>query len=124
LGLDDFEEKEQNGQVNNKKCSKCNLFQQAGDGRELCKCEKPKWLQPSNKNIHPTVKPINLMAYLCRLITPKGGLILDPFMGSGATGIAARIEGFRFCGMEMQEEYYNISKARIDAYEEYKKLMK
>lgn len=66
------------------------------------------------KNIHPTVKPTELMKYLCRLVTPKGGIVLDPFMGSGSTGKAAIQEGFRFCGIEMSEEYFEISKARIE----------
>lgn len=66
------------------------------------------------KNIHPTVKPTDLMKYLCRLVTPKGGIVLDPFMGSGSTGKAAIQEGFRFCGIEMSDEYFEIAKARIE----------
>ena len=66
-----------------------------------------------NKNNHPTVKPTELMAYLCRLVTPPGGLILDPFMGSGSTGKAAIREGFRFVGMELSQEYADIAAARI-----------
>lgn len=76
------------------------------------------------KNTHPTLKPINLMTYLCRLITPEGGIVLDPFMGSGSTGISALLEGFRFVGMEMDEDYFKIAEARIEAYEEYRKLIK
>ena len=53
------------------------------------------------------------MRYLCRLITPKGGTILDPFMGSGSTGIGAKAEGFDFIGIEISEEYCKISQARI-----------
>ena len=67
------------------------------------------------KNHHPTVKPIALMVYLCRLVTPPGGLILDPFMGSGSTGKAAEIEGFRFIGIEKESEFAEISKQRIEA---------
>jgi site-specific DNA-methyltransferase (adenine-specific) len=77
-----------------------------------------------DKNNHPTVKPINLMTYLCRLITPTGGIVLDPFMGSGSTGIAARLEGFKFCGMEMDKDYFDIASARIENYEEYRKFIK
>ena len=77
-----------------------------------------------NKNTHPTLKPINLMTYLCRLITPEGGIVLDPFMGSGSTGIAALLEGFRFVGMEMDADYFKIAEARIEAYEEYRSLLK
>jgi len=68
-------------------------------------------------NNHPTVKPINLMRYLCRLITPKGGIILDPFVGSGTTGIGAKVEGFDFIGIEREEEYCKIAEARIEAWE-------
>ena len=69
------------------------------------------------KNIHPTVKPIKLMKYLCRLITPKGGTVLDPFMGSGSTGMAAKEENFDFVGIEKEEEYFNIATARIESVE-------
>ncbi|QDP58408.1 MAG: putative modification methylase [Prokaryotic dsDNA virus sp.] len=68
----------------------------------------------SRVNIHPTVKPIDLMRYLCRLITPRNGIILDPFLGSGSTGIAAGLEGFDFVGIEREEEYFEIAKARIE----------
>jgi site-specific DNA-methyltransferase (adenine-specific) len=66
-------------------------------------------------NNHPTVKPTDLMRYLCRLVTPAGGLILDPFMGSGSTGKAAVLEGFRFLGCELSDEYVRIADARIAA---------
>lgn len=69
---------------------------------------------PIRANIHPTVKPIDLMKYLCRLITPPQGVILDPFMGSGSTGIGAGLEGFDFIGIEREKEYFEIAKARID----------
>ncbi len=65
-------------------------------------------------NIHPTVKPIDLMRYLCRLITPPQGVVLDPFMGSGSTGIGAGLEGFDFVGIEREQEYFEIAKARIE----------
>jgi site-specific DNA-methyltransferase (adenine-specific) len=64
-------------------------------------------------NFHPTVKPTELMRYLCRLVTPPGGLVLDPFMGSGSTGKAAVLEGFRFIGCELDERYLAIARARI-----------
>lgn len=64
-------------------------------------------------NTHPTVKPTELMAYLCRLVTPPGGVVLDPFMGSGSTGKAAVREGFGFIGMEMDPDYFEIAKTRI-----------
>ncbi|MBE0507500.1 MAG: site-specific DNA-methyltransferase, partial [Marinospirillum sp.] len=62
---------------------------------------------------HPTVKPTALMRYLCRLVTPPGGVVLDPFMGSGSTGKAAMLEGFRFVGVEMDQEFSKIAASRI-----------
>jgi site-specific DNA-methyltransferase (adenine-specific) len=67
----------------------------------------------ARRNIHPTVKPTDLMRYLCRLVTPPGGLVLDPFMGSGSTGKAAILEGFRFTGIDMTPDYVEIARARI-----------
>ena len=68
-----------------------------------------------SQNYHPTVKPVALMRYLCRLITPPNGVVLDPFMGSGSTGIACKLEGFDFIGIELDEDYYRIAEARINA---------
>ena len=65
------------------------------------------------RNSHPTVKSTALMAYLCRLVTPPGGVVLDPFMGSGSTGVACIKEGFRFIGIEREAEYYEIAKQRV-----------
>ena len=67
------------------------------------------------RNLHPTVKPLALMRYLCRLVTPPNGLILDPFMGSGTTGMACKAEGFRFIGIDNNAEYVEIAKKRINA---------
>jgi DNA modification methylase len=64
-------------------------------------------------NIHPTVKPIELMRWLVRLLTPPGGLVLDPFTGSGSTGAAALLEGARFLGIERERDYVPIARARI-----------
>ena len=64
-------------------------------------------------NNHPTVKPTTLMKYLCRLVTPEGGIVLDPFMGSGSTGKAAMAEGFGFVGIEKEAEYVEIAKKRV-----------
>lgn len=64
-------------------------------------------------NHHPTVKPTDLMRYLCRLVTPPGGTVLDPFMGSGSTGKGAVLEGFGFMGIELDEEYFKIAGSRI-----------
>ena len=69
------------------------------------------------QNFHPTVKPTDLMRYLCRMVTPPGGVVLDPFTGSGSTGRGAVLEGFRFIGCEMDADYIKIAKARIIAAE-------
>ena len=66
-----------------------------------------------NENYHPTVKPTELMRYLCRLVTPKGGVVLDPFMGSGSTGKAAVREGMSFVGIELDDRYIGIARCRI-----------
>ena len=71
------------------------------------------------RNNHPTVKPIDLMRYLCRLITPPEGIVLDPFMGSGSTGIAACLEGFNFVGIELNEDYLEIARYRIAHWGDY-----
>jgi DNA methylase len=68
---------------------------------------------PPKGNKHPTCKPVNLMRWLVRLITPPGGLVLDPFAGSGTTGIAAELEGFDFIGIERELEYVRVAEARI-----------
>ena len=68
------------------------------------------------KNTHPTVKPVDLMRYLCRMVTPKGGTVLDPFMGSGSTGMAAKDEGFDFIGIEKEKEYFEICESRINRF--------
>ena len=76
------------------------------------------------QNVHPTVKPVKLMKYLCRLITPKGGTVLDPFMGSGSTGIAAKDEGFEFIGIEKEKEYFEIAERRISVASPLEEFMK
>lgn len=68
------------------------------------------------RNHHPTVKPLDLMQWLCRLITPPNGLVLDPFCGSGTTGRAALAEGLRFMGIEIEPEYAAIAEARLAEY--------
>ena len=71
-----------------------------------------------NRNNHPTVKPIKLMQYLVRMITPPNGIVLDPFAGSGTTGIACKIDGFNFIGLELSEDYTKIANARIESFQE------
>jgi len=65
------------------------------------------------KNFHPTVKPIKLMQYLVKMITPPNGIVLDPFCGSGTTGVACKLDGFQFVGLEQDLEYAKIAEARI-----------
>lgn len=85
-----------------------------GDASRYFYCAKASKRDRGEDNKHPTVKPTDLMAYLCRLITPPGGTILDPFNGSGSTGKAAVREGFQYIGIELDPEYVEISKARIN----------
>ena len=77
-------------------------------------CPKTSKNDRSEGNIHPTVKPTDLMLYLIRLVTPKGGVTLDPFMGSGSTGKAAVRGGFDFVGIEREEAYFQIAEGRIN----------
>lgn len=76
-------------------------------------CAKASKKEKGSDNSHPTVKPLTLMRYLCRLVTPPGGLILDPFAGSGTTGVAAKAEGFRFIGFEKDPGYFEIATRRL-----------
>jgi site-specific DNA-methyltransferase (adenine-specific) len=85
------------------------------------RAERNAGLSPGEINDHVTVKPVELMAYLCRLVTPIGGTVLDPFCGSGTTGIAARLEGFHFVGIEKEESYVEIARSRVENYIQYRK---
>ena len=106
------------------RCKHCEVDGSGGRRVSVCKVTQEKhteedWVQvgvhPRVRNNHPTVKPIALMAWLIRLVTPPGGVVLDPFMGSGSTGIAALREGARFVGIEREPEYFRIATARIEA---------
>lgn len=92
--------------------------QYSHDGRETPIDNAYQRNSSNSSNSHPTVKPTNLMRYLCRLVTPPDGIVLDPFMGSGSTGRGAVLEGFGFIGIERESEYVEIAKARIKAAEE------
>ena len=87
----------------------------AGTGLSKNGDGSPRNQEATAKNPHPTVKPTDLMRYLCRLVTPPGGLIVDPFAGSGSTGKAATLEGFQFIGFELDPQYAAIANARINA---------
>jgi site-specific DNA-methyltransferase (adenine-specific) len=85
----------------------------SGSAARFFYCAKASKSDRGVGNIHPTVKPLALMRYLVRLVTPPGGIVLDPFTGSGTTGVAAKAEGFNFLGMEREPEYHRIATARI-----------
>ena len=85
----------------------------SGSAARFFYCAKASKKDREEGNTHPTVKPTGLMAYLCRLITPKSGAVLDPFMGSGSTGKAALQEGFDFVGIEREEKYFEIAEKRL-----------
>ena len=85
-----------------------------GSAARFFYCPKVSKSERGEDNTHPTVKPQELMKYLCRLVTPKGGTVLDPFMGSGSTGMAAKDEGFEFIGIEREKEYFEIAEKRIN----------
>jgi len=86
----------------------------SGSAARFFYCAKASKADRGEGNSHPTVKPTELMRYLCRLVTPPGGVVLDPFMGSGSTGKAAVLEGFKFIGIEREAEYLEIARGRIE----------
>jgi site-specific DNA-methyltransferase (adenine-specific) len=92
----------------------CDYPSDSGSAARFFYCAKASKAD-RGENHHPTVKPTDLMRYLCRLVTPPSGIVLDPFMGSGSTGKAAMLEGFAFVGIEREAEYINIAKARIQS---------
>jgi DNA modification methylase len=90
-------------------------YYDSGSAARFFYCAKASKADREQGNNHPTVKPTELMRYLCRLVTPPGGVVLDPFMGSGSTGKAALLEGFGFIGIEREAEYLEIARGRIQA---------
>ena len=102
------------GQVQNKYAG------QIGGASRFFYVAKASKRERGEGNVHPTIKPIKLMEYLIRLVTPKGGTTLDPFMGSGSTGVAAKNLGFNFVGIELNPEYTAIAEKRIGAENELK----
>lgn len=85
-----------------------------GSAARFFYCAKASKKDRGEGNAHPTVKPTDLMAYLCRLVTPPGGVVLDPFMGSGSTGKAAMLEWLQFIGIERDPGYFEIARSRIE----------
>ena len=94
-------------------CAATGGFGDSGSAARFFYCAKASKADRGAENVHPTVKPTELMRYLVRLVTPPGGVVLDPFMGSGSTGKAAVLEGFRFIGIEREAEYLEIARQRI-----------
>jgi site-specific DNA-methyltransferase (adenine-specific) len=113
-GCDELEERAAIGVMKaNGLCRKCGRQRVNTSGE--CQCTEPDFgpIARQRTNPHPTVKPTALMQYLCRLVTPPGGTVLDPFTGSGSTGKAAMLEGFNFIGFEREAEYVEIARRRI-----------
>jgi site-specific DNA-methyltransferase (adenine-specific) len=109
-GLDGFTGKQVGAKGNGlaRTCATCGASVLDG-----CQCPDRTFINPTRANHHPTVKPVDLMRYLVKLITPPEGVVLDPFMGSGSTGKGAIIEGFNFVGIEQDADYLDIARARI-----------
>jgi hypothetical protein len=87
----------------------------SGSAARFFYCAKSSRRERGADNDHPTVKPLKLMRYLCRLVTPPGGMVLDPYCGSGTTGMAAVLEGFRFTGCELDARHAEVASRRIDS---------
>ena len=102
----------------NKGCEGLEEKQYSHDGRDKEIENAFQRNKSVSSNNHPTVKPIALMEYLIKMVTPKSGTVLDPFMGSGSTGVAAKQNGYDFIGIDMTPEYIEIAKARINHYED------
>lgn len=101
-------------------CAACNLSLQGGRAASVCPVSldgehvpEARGTVEAVRNHHPTVKPTKLMEWCVKLVCPRGGTVLDPFMGSGSTGIAAANAGMRFIGIEQNPEYYDIARARV-----------
>jgi DNA modification methylase len=97
------------GQIERQSRSTLNAYAKPSEGRTA-----PKNGSNPRENAHPTVKPVDLMRHLVRLVTPQGGTVLDPFLGSGSTAIAAELEGFPWIGIEKEESYVAIAEARLN----------
>jgi hypothetical protein len=109
-GLEDLEGKEIGAKGNGlgRTCATCSASVLDG-----CECADRTFVNPTRQNFHPTVKPTALMEYLVKLVTPPGGTVLDPFTGSGSTGKAALLNGFKFIGIELTEDYLPIIEGRL-----------
>jgi len=110
-GLEGLEEKEIGAKGNGlaRTCGTC-----SASVLDRCDCPDRTFNNPTRQNFHPTVKPLALMRYLVRLVTPPGGIVFDPFLGSGTTAVASILEGFKWAGCEMTEDYWPIIEARVE----------
>ena len=122
-GCEELEEKPKTEEYAGRdtRCSICDKFFLSTNNP--CNCNEKEFgpkstriKNPTNKNNHPTVKPVKLMEYLIKLVTPKGGTVLDCFLGSGTTGVACAKLGVNFIGIEKESEYVKIAEARIKPY--------
>ena len=119
-GLEGMEEREGRCQQGDNGCKACVVCNRKWPWQaECCSCggelQAAKIANPPRANHHPTVKPLSLMRWLCKLTkTPMGGVVLDPFMGSGTTGMACVMEGREFIGIEISDEYLDIARRRIE----------
>jgi DNA modification methylase len=97
------------------RCGNCGKVIFGGVGNSGCECVNKNEIRNKAKNHHPTVKPIALMEYLIKLVSREGATILDPFMGSGTTGIACKKLNRHFIGIEKEPEYIKIAESRINS---------
>jgi site-specific DNA-methyltransferase (adenine-specific) len=122
-GLSEFDESDQTNTVGpmagrgqaGLRCLICGKWKVSGNP---CRCPEPEWEQskfnrPKVYNNHSTVKPLDLMCHLVRMVTPPDGIVLDPFLGSGTTAKAAELEGRRWVGIELYEHHVKIARARL-----------
>ena len=106
-----------------RKCTKCNRWEIDGK-RASCECKHPNWERPKKRNVHPTVKPVALGAFLVALGSDRGDVVLDPFAGSGSFLVAAKIMGRNFIGVEMEKDYLPLIYDRLEASDQIAEYLK
>jgi len=113
-GLEDFEPASQPHNLSSNACANCGLRIKANGSGIKCECgDKRETMQLARRNTHPTVKPLSVMAWLLKLVTPPGGIVVDPFAGSGTTLVAAASLGIRAVGIELDPSHVAIARARL-----------
>ena len=112
FGLNPNREAQSIGHTQNDKCGKCNK-NLLGQENIRCLCEEPERVFATSKNIHATVKPVKLMSYIITLFSREGDWVIDPFLGSGTTGLASKLLNRNFIGVEREEEYFDICNERL-----------